>query len=70
MAENTDKRVKEDPEEVAAREAGDQAPETVEADKKVVRANAKAEKEAHTDEDGDEVDPAVHVPHTVHARKR
>lgn len=59
----------EDPEEVAAKEAGDQAPETVDADKKVLRANAKAEKEANTDEDGEEVDPAVHVPHTVKKRK-
>lgn len=61
---------KEDPEEVAAREAGDQAPEVEEVDKKVLRENKKAEKEANTDEDGEEVDPAVHEPHTVTAREQ
>lgn len=75
MAENKGKQSEknettEDPEEVASREAGEQAPLVEEADQKVVRANRKAEKEANTDEDGDEVDPAVHVPHTVSARKR
>jgi hypothetical protein len=66
---NTKSTQKEDPEEVAAREAGEQAPIVEEADKKVLRENAKAEKEANTDEDGEEVDPAVHEPVVEKARK-
>ena len=65
-----DKSTTQDPEEVAAQEAGEQTPEVVEADKKVVRANAKAEEEANTDDKGNEVDPAIHTPHIVRARKR
>ena len=75
MAENTGKQTRkntstEDPEEVASREAGEQAPVVEEADEEVVRANAEAEKKADTDQDVDEVDPAVHVPRRVYARKR
>lgn len=44
----------EDPEEVAAREAGEQSPA----------------KQEDSTEAAEEVDPAVHVPHTVSARKR
>lgn len=68
----TDKKnaPKEDPEEVAAREAGAQAPLVEEADQKVVRANKKAEKAANENEDGEEVDPAVHEPHTVTAEEQ
>ena len=74
MAEDTGKKSQdtekhEDLEEVAAREAGHD-PETEKASRKIVRANAEAEKEASTDEDGDQVDPAVHVPRTVEPRKR
>ena len=70
MAEDKSKNTtQEDPEEVAAREAGEQAPEVEEADKKVVRANAKAEKEATVNEEGDEVDPAVHEPVVQKMRK-
>jgi hypothetical protein len=61
---------KEDPEEVAAREAGEQAPVIVEADEEVIRASEEAEKEANTNEGGEEIDPAVHQPHIVTAKER